>query len=130
MFHSKGIVAGINNVSKRTNIELILPIVKPYIEMLKPVSYDERIPKMVAGYFRDMDKVIEKLSISVKNGGFFTMDIGDSQFAGVHIPTHQILSEICSDYGFRLYDEEVLRQRHSKNGMILSQRLLRYRLEK
>ena len=86
--------------------------------------------KMVAGYFRDMDKVIEKLSISVKNGGFFTMDIGDSQFAGVHIPTHQILSEICSDYGFRLYDEEVLRQRHSKNGMILSQRLLRYRLEK
>ncbi len=130
VFHSKGIVAGINNVSKRTNIELILPIVKPYIEMLKPVSYDERIPKMVAGYFRDMDKVIEKLSISVKNGGFFTMDIGDSQFAGVHIPTHQILSEICSDYGFRLYDEEVLRQRHSKNGMILSQRLLRYRLEK
>ena len=130
VFHSKGIVAGINNVSKRTSINMVLPMVQPYIEMLQPVSYDERIPKMVAGYFRDMDKVIEKLSISVKNGGFFTMDIGDSQFAGVHIPTHQILSDICREHGFILYDEEILRERHSKNGMVLSQRLLRYRLEK
>lgn len=129
-FHSKGIIAGINNVSKRTVIDAILPIVAPYIEMLQPVSYDERIPKMIAGYFRDMDKVIKKLSASVKAGGLFTMDIGDSQFAGVYIPTHQILSNICSEYGFRLYDEEILRQRRSKNGMVLSQRLLRYRLEK
>lgn len=129
-FHSKGIVAGINNVSKRTAVDIVLPEVESYIEKLLPVSYDERIPKMVAGYFRDMDKVINKLSISVKSGGFFTMDIGDSQFAGIHIPTHQILSELCKNHGFQLYDEEVLRQRRSKNGMILSQRLLRYRLEK
>lgn len=129
-FHSKGIVAGINNVSKRTAIDTILPVVEPYLEQLQPVSYDERIPKMVAGYFRDMDMVIQKLKISIKAGGLFTMDIGDSQFAGVHIPTHQILSSICSQYGFSLYDEEILRERHSKNGMILTQRLLRYRLEK
>jgi hypothetical protein len=129
-FHSKGIVAGINNVSKRTVIDSVLPVVSPYIEMLQPVSYDDRIPKMVAGYFRDMDMVIRKLSSSIKAGGLFTMDIGDSQFAGVHIPTHQILSNICEGYGFFLYDEETLRQRRSKNGMILTQRLLRYRLEK
>lgn len=129
-FHSKGIVAGINNVSKRTVIDSVLPVVSPYIEMLQPVSYDDRIPKMVAGYFRDMDMVIRKLSSSIKAGGLFTMDIGDSQFAGVHIPTHQILSNICEGYGFFLYDEEILRQRRSKNGMILTQRLLRYRLEK
>ena len=93
-FHSKGIIAGINNVSKRTVIDTILPVVEPYLERLQPVSYDDRIPKMVAGYFRDMDTVIQKLSKSVKPGGLFTMDIGDSQFAGVHIPTHQILSNI------------------------------------
>lgn len=129
-FHSKGIVAGINNVSKRTAIDTILPVVEPYLEQLQPVAYDERIPKMVAGYFRDMDIVIQKLRSSIKSGGLFTMDIGDSQFAGVHIPTHQILSNICAQYGFTLYDEEVLRERRSKNGMILTQRLLRYRLEK
>lgn len=129
-FHSKGIIAGINNVSKRTVIDTILPVVEPYLEQLQPVSYDDRIPKMVAGYFRDMDTVIQKLSESVKPDGLFTMDIGDSQFAGVHIPTHQILSNICGQYGFSLYDEEILRKRRSKNGMILTQRLLRYRLEK
>lgn len=129
-FHSKGIVAGINNVSKRTAIDTILPVVEPYLEQLQPVAYDERIPKMVAGYFRDMDMVIRKLSTSIKSGGLFTMDIGDSQFAGVHIPTHQILSDICAQYGFVLYDEEILRERRSKNGMVLTQRLLRYRLEK
>ena len=129
-FHSKGIIAGINNVSKRTVIDTILPVVEPYLEQLQPVSYDDRIPKMVAGYFRDMDTVIQKLSKSIKSGGLFTMDIGDSQFAGVHIPTHQILSNICVQYGFSLYDEEILRKRRSKNGMILTQRLLRYRLEK
>lgn len=129
-FHSKGIIAGINNVSKRTVIDTILPVVEPYWEQLQPVSYDDRIPKMVAGYFRDMDTVIQKLSKSIKSGGLFTMDIGDSQFAGVHIPTHQILSNICVQYGFSLYDEEILRKRRSKNGMILTQRLLRYRLEK
>ena len=129
-FHSKGIVAGINNVSKRTTIDTVLPVVEPYLEQLQPVSYDARISKIVAGYFRDMDMVIQKLSTSIKPGGLFTMDIGDSQFAGVHIPTHQILSNICTQYGFYLYDEEILRERRSKNGMILTQRLLRYRLEK
>lgn len=129
-FHSKGIVAGINNVSKRTAIDTILPVVEPYLEQLMPVAYDERIPKMVARYFRDMDIVIQKLSKSIKPGGLFTMDIGDSQFAGVHIPTHRVLSSICAQYGFNLYDEEVLRERRSKNGMVLTQRLLRYRLEK
>ena len=129
-FHSKGIVAGINNVSKRTTIDTVLPVVEPYLEQLQPVSYDARISKMVAGYFRDMDMVIQKLSTSIKPGGLFTMDIGDSQLAGVHIPTHQILSNICTQYGFYLYDEEILRERRSKNGMILTQRLLRYSLEK
>lgn len=128
--HSKGIVAGINNVSKRTAIDAVLPIVGPYIEMLQPISYDARIPQMVASYFKNMDKVIQKISTSVKAGGLFTMDIGDSQFAGIHIPTHQILSSICAEHGFFLYDEEILRKRHSKNGMILTQRLLRFRLEK
>lgn len=130
VFHSKGIVAGINNVSKRTETTVVLPLVQQYIDALKPVAYDERIAKMVNGYFNDMDIVIRKLSYSIKCGGLFTMDIGDSQFAGVHIPTHQILADICKEYGFTLFDDEILRQRKSKNGMVLSQRLLRFRLEK
>lgn len=129
-FHSKGIIAGINNVSKRNgNIETLTEV-QPYIDILTPVAYDKRIPLMVAGYFYDMNTVIEKLKYSMNNNGYFIMDIGDSQFAGVHIPTHEILSELCEKHGFHKYAEEILRERRSKNGMILSQRLLKFKLKK
>lgn len=129
-FHSKGIIAGINNVSKRKTDIAVLDCVKPYIDELEPVAYDKRIPLMVAGYFRDMDIVIGKLSHALKDQGIFIMDIGDSQFAGVHIPTHEVLSDICRSHGFELYGEEILRERRSKNGMVLSQRLLKFILHK
>ena len=128
--HSKGIIAGINNVSKRKESFETLECVLPYIEQLNEVAYDKRIPTMVSGYFNDMESVINKLSIAMVDNGIFIMDIGDSQFAGVHIPTHEILEKICEKYGFVLYSQEVLRQRRSKNGMILTQRLLKFKLHK
>lgn len=128
--HSKGIVAGINNVSKRNNEFKIFEFVKPYIDQLEPVVYDNRITKMIIGYFNDMNDVIEKLSIAMKDNGYFVMDIGDSQFAGIHIPTHDLLEKICNIHGFVKYDETILRERRSKNNMILSQRVLRFRLNK
>ena len=130
LFHSRGVIAGINNVSKRNTAEQTLPEVIPYIEALTPLAYDKRIPLMVNGYFNDMNKVFHKLRNILMNNGFFIMDIGDSQFAGVHIPTHTILTSLCNNHGFRLYDDEILRKRRSKNGMELTQRLLRFRLEK
>ena len=128
--HSKGIVAGINNVSKRNADFEVLEFVKPYIDKLTPVVYDSRITKMVGAYFNDMNDVINKLSIAMKDNGIFIMDIGDSQFAGVHIPTHDILEIICNNHGFEKYDETILRERRSKNNMVLSQRILRFRLHK
>lgn len=129
-YHSKGIIAGINNVSKRKSGFEPLEVVQPYLDKLDGVAYDRRIPVMIAGYFYDMDKVIERLAHAMKNKGYLIMDIGDSQFAGVHIPTHEILTEICNAHGFQLYDEEILRERRSKNGTVLSQRLLKFRLHK
>lgn len=123
--HSKGIIAGINSVSKRSHVE-IMDCVKPYLDELEPVAYDKRIPVMVAGYFFDMDKVIFKLSEGIKPGGHFIMDIGDSIFSGKHIPTHELLEKIALMHGFEKYDEEILRVRHSNNGMKLSQRVLRF----
>lgn len=130
-FHSKGIIAGINNVSKRTSRDIKAPeCAQYYVDKLNLVAYDSRIPIMVAGYFRDMERVIIRLSHLIKNGGFLVIDIGDSQFAGVHIPTHELLISLCEKYGFKIYNTEILRKRHSKNGMILTQRLLKFRLHK
>ena len=128
--YSTGITAGLNNVSKRKRIPEPRPYVRPYAEALSAVAYDRRIPAMVCGYFHDMEQVIERLSRAVRDGGTFIMDIGDSQFAGVHIPTHELLIRICENYGFQLYAEEILRKRRSRNNMTLSQRLLKFQLRK
>ncbi len=130
LLHSNGIMAGINSVSKRRNIPQVFDEVKPYVKRLEEVSYDKRIPIMVGGYFYDMNKVFQKLKDIIRNDGVFILDIGDSQFAGIHIPTDKLLSQIANKNGFELYEEEVLRTRRSKNQMLLSQKILRYRLKK
>jgi len=130
VLHSGGIMAGINSVSKRRNTPIIVDEVKEYVEQLEPIAYDKRIPIMVAGYFHDMDIVFNKLKKVIRNNGIFVLDIGDSQFAGVHIPTDEILTQLAIKHGFRLYDEEVIRTRRSKNQMLLSQKVLRYQLIK
>ena len=129
-FHSKGIVAGINNVSKRTTRHHEVDEVASVVNKLKECAYDKRIPVMVNDYFYDMNNVFIKLRQLMRNKGVFIMDIGDSQFAGVHVPTHDILTTLCKKHNFVLETEQVIRSRYSKNGMQLSQRLLRFRLEK
>lgn len=130
LFHSKGIVAGINNVSKRNTTNVVLPEIQEYIDKLQDRSYDKRIPIMISNYFYDMNEVFIHLFQIMKTNAVFIMDIGDSQFAGIHIPTHDILIKLCKNNKFVLYDNTVIRTRHSKNGMLLTQRLLKFRLSK
>lgn len=126
--HKTGIVAGINNVSNSSSNYKPIPEIETLIQDLELVAYDKRIPKMVAGYFNDMISVFGVLSRIIKNNGYFIMDIGDSQFAGVHVKTHEILNKIARKHGFILYDEEIIRTRKSKSGFNLTQRILRFKL--
>lgn len=128
--HKKGIVAGINNVSVKDGTFIPVASVKTIIEELNKVSYDSRIQKMIAAYFNDMNDVFSALRIALRDQGYLIMDIGDSQFAGVYVPTHEILIEIANKHGFILYENEIIRARKSKNGYELTQRILRFRLNK
>ena len=130
-FHKKGIIAGINNVSAKTKLTFKhFPYVDEVVNELEKVTYDKRIPIMVLGYFDNMYKVFNKMSIILKNGGILSLDIGDSQFSGVHIETHNLLEKIAQECGFVKYDEEIVRKRISNGGMVLSQRILRFKLKK
>lgn len=124
--HATGIVAGINNVTRATRSSICLPEVEEYYRALAPVAYDKRIPTMVVSYFADMDRALGTMSSLLKIGGILVMDIGDSQFAGVHIPTHEILTNLAENHGLILSSAETLRSRRSKNGMQLTQKLLRF----
>lgn len=130
IMHRKGIVAGINNVCNFDKNKKINIYIKDIIESLNKVSYDSRIQKMVISYFNDMEDVFIALKKALKDGGRLIMDIGDSQFAGVHIPTHEILINIAEKYGFIIYENEVIRSRKSKSGFELTQRILRFNFKK
>ena len=126
-FYEQGITAGINNVSSRRKYETLdHPELIILVERLEEEAYDSRIPKMVAGYFADMKAAIDKIRLALKPGGILSFDIGDSQFAGVHVPTHTLLNDLIENAGFSSLGETVLRTRRSRNGMNLSQRVMRY----
>lgn len=127
-FRHLAITAGINDVEKSSG-SFVLPQVKSVHKEISKVCYDARIPKMIAGYFNDMKIVFEGLQKNVKEGGVICIDIGDSLYSNVHVPTHTILGKVGKSIGWKKLDEVVLRERYSNNGSKLSQRLLVFQNE-
>lgn len=122
-----GITAGINNVSSsREPAVLSNTNVKKVHARLQKNAYDKRIPKMVAGYFFDMQRVAAKMFQILSEHGTVCLDIGDSQFGGIHVPTHDLLTEVFEQVGFQTSEQTVIRSRRSRNGMMLTQRILRF----
>lgn len=123
-FREKAVTAGINDVSQRKNGKNNHQEVDKVIDQLKNKAYDPRIPKMVMGYFHDMDMVFESFKNHLKKNSIIAIDIGDSVYSGVHVPTDSILTEILLDKGFNLKDKVLLRKRLSRSGSQLCQVLL------
>lgn len=118
------VTSGINDVDSNTRFEPVSDGVASVVERLRSDAYDERIAKMVGGYFFDMRAVFESMRRLVKAGGTVCVDIGDSVYAGVHVPTDELLAGIGEDLGFRRVDTVYLRKRRSKGGDELRQTLL------
>lgn len=86
--------------------------------------YDRRIPKMINDYFFDMDIVFANMSRYLKKNGHIFIDIGDSIYGGVHIPTDEILIEVLQRNSFQFVDNLKLRARKSKCGDWVKQSLI------
>lgn len=123
----EAITSGINNVVGKDRDNIRLPEVEPIVNKLSECAYDKRIPLLVESYFSDMYRVFTNISAHLENESYFYLDIGDSQFAGVHIPTDKILIEIANRNGLELIDNKFIRERFSKNGSPLKQVLLLFK---
>lgn len=124
--HRAGISAGINSAGRDESRPPDRQLAR-VIGDLNRDTYDKRIPRMVAGYFRDMAATFESIRDCLRPGGFLYLDIGDSRFAGIHVPTDAILARLAEQRGFTLQDETLLRSRRSKDGSPLKQVLLRFK---
>ncbi|RLA44613.1 MAG: hypothetical protein DRR42_20265 [Gammaproteobacteria bacterium] len=124
-FRDQVVTSGINDVTKAKGRQ-VHEIVKPYYDELVENAYDMRIPRMVAGYFEEMSLVLAGLAYNTKRGSTLCVDIGDSIYGGVHVPTHSLLGDLGADHGLGLVEIVKLRDRKSKDGTPLSQSLLVY----
>jgi len=126
-FREKAITAGINDVSARKNGGTNHPAVQTVVDRLAQNAYDPRIPRMVEGYFRDMSMVLVGLQPHLTPDAVLAVDIGDSIYGGVPVPTDQLLCELLNDLGFQHQHEILLRRRLSRGGGTLRQVLLVFR---
>jgi hypothetical protein len=71
--------------------------------------WNRHIPEMVRAYFGDMATVLGRLRKCIVPKGRLYMVVGDSRYAGVHVPVATILSEIAEVIGFGIAAEEPFR---------------------
>ena len=123
-FHKQAIAAGINSVTRSSHTNegyREFEAVEVVARQLDECSKDKRIPILIRQYFSDMEKVLASVYRSLVPGGRFLLDIGDSRFYGVHVPTDQLLLEVAQMTGFDIEHRHTLARRHSRDKSELTQ---------
>jgi DNA modification methylase len=118
------ITSGINDVHAQTRWQPVTPGVERVVRAIEENAYDSRISKMVGGYFHDMAAVFASLGECLRPGGRMCIDIGDSIYNRVHVPTDDLLVEVAESMGFQTVERVHLRKRTSKGGLPVRQQLL------
>jgi hypothetical protein len=71
-----------------------------------------------------MAVIFEGIGRHISAGATLLIDIGDSQYGGIHVPTDRLLLSTLQEMGFNFNQEVILRRRLSRNGQPLRQVLL------
>ena len=123
-FRAAALTAGINDVTVSKTPALSHSDVQKIIFKLEETAYDSRIPRMVAAYFSEITDIFRVILPHLNPGATVAIDIGDSCYAGIHVPVDRLLSACLQDLGLEEIDCVLLRKRKSRGGMLLKQSLL------
>lgn len=102
------------------------PLLTKVLNELETAAYDRRIPLMVKCYFMEMYQLFAGLRKQLDANAKIFIDLGDSIFSGIHIQTDIILIQVLEGIGYVFDNREILRERRSRNGSLLSQVLLSF----
>ncbi|HZH92187.1 MAG TPA: hypothetical protein VEX70_16440 [Pyrinomonadaceae bacterium] len=120
-FYRRAVAGGINNISKDKAIPHEFKSVESVAVVLDQQTRDSRIPKLVRTYFSDMYDVLSSVWKSLVYNGRFIVDIGDSKFYGVHVPTDKLLVDVAKEVGFEVDSMNELARRYSRDKTPLQQ---------
>ena len=120
-FNVDCVAGGISNVSKNKTIKYENEHANTASLSLKNTNGDKRISKLVRLYTSDMGELFDTCMNYLRPGSRMYLDIGDSKFYGVHVPTDKILMQAALDSGFNFLSENMLARRHSRDKTPLKQ---------
>lgn len=123
VYRNRALTAGINTVSGEYEVPDI-EIVQHVVDELEEHGYDRRLPLMVAGYCWELQEIFKKIQSQLEKGARVAIDIGDSIYAGVHVPADEMIIQLLEQIDYNHIDTVKLRDRHSNNGKELKQVLL------
>ena len=123
-FREAALTAGINDVTVSKTPTLSHPDVQKIVSKLEQNAYDSRIPRMIASYFSEITEVFRAICPHLTPSATVAIDIGDSCYAGIHVPVDELLSTCLQELDFVPEDSVTLRERKSRGGMLLKQSLL------
>lgn len=83
--------------------------VSKQLHKIRSELWNSWIPDMVDGYFFDMKDILESIYSKLRTNGEVWMVVGDSRYAGVHIPVAKILIELSKQLGYSLVSKEAFR---------------------
>lgn len=123
-FRDQSLAAGINDISSRGRAPTRIDCVERVATALDVVAYDVRIPELIRRYFSDTALWLQSAHCLLRPGAVAIIDIGDSRFSGVHVPTDALIAEIAEQSGFKLLESRTVRDRKSNDRSALKQVLL------
>jgi len=123
-FRFDSVTVGINDVTAGKPVAEMPPAAAPVVKALEDCAYDMRIPRMVACFASEMHAILRVLASHTSAESTIVVDIGDSAYAGVHVPTDEFIVQSLDAAGFDLSEEVTLRQRYSRSRTKLAQKLL------
>ena len=126
-FREAALTAGIYDVTVSKPFLQSQLDVEKIVSKLEQNAYDSRIPRMVASYFSEMTDIFRSIRPHLTPDATGAIDIGDSCYAGIHVPVDRLLSACLGELGFVQEDSVRLRERKSRGGMLLKQSLLIFR---
>lgn len=120
-FRQKLVPSGITEVRKSTPHKVEFESVEQLAHSLEKCAYDKRIIELPRVYFERMFYVLEQLQHALRPGGRVFMDIGDSKFCGVYVPTDTIITDLARTLMYELVSTRTLAKRYSRDKTPLKQ---------
>lgn len=121
----KAITAGINDVrgtrSKTNPDGFDYESFASCLKELEVCAYDKRIPQMIKWYAHDLNLALNGAVSHLKNNAIIAVDIGDSVYCDVVVPTDILVEEILVKQGCELVESRVVRRRKSRSGVDVKQ---------